>query len=147
MNGTNIKERGDVMASGHVSEALVARSQPRQPKSIRPKALICKSGPSEVLDACMLQLSRETDIEQIPTLAEGMQRCLLGGVDILFVNLFSFTARELTALAAFRSLRPAQPVVAVAGPEMEDAFLGSDLVDDVRILSGIGSSSSIPSRA
>jgi hypothetical protein len=82
----------------------------------------------------MLHLSRETDIEHISTLAEGMERCLQGGVDILFVNLFSFTARELTALAAFRSLRPSQPIVGLAGPEMEDAFIGCDLVDDVRIV-------------
>lgn len=125
------------MDNGYVSEAFVARSQPVRPKSNRPKALICKSGPAEVLDLCLMELSRETDVEQLPTLAEGMKRCLEGGVDILFVNLFSFTARELTALAAFRSLRPSQSVVAVAGPEMENAFIGSDIVDDVRIVSGL----------
>jgi len=124
------------MASLDSSEARATHLQAKQPKLNRPKALICKSGPAEVLDLCMMQLSREAEIEQIPTLAEAMERCLEGGVDILFVNLFSFTARELTALAAFRSLRPAQSVVAVAGPEMRNAFLGSDIVDDIRIVSG-----------
>jgi riboflavin biosynthesis pyrimidine reductase len=124
------------MASLDVTSARTARLQGMQPKSDRPKALICKSGPAEVLDICMMQFSEEADIEQVATLAEAMQRCLDGGVDILFVNLFSFTARELTALAAFRSLRPAQTVIAVAGPEMSNAFIGSDLVDEVRIVAG-----------
>jgi hypothetical protein len=124
------------MASLDVTNARTARHQDVQPRSDRPKALICKSGPAEVLDICMMQFSEEADIEQVATLAEAMQRCLNGGVDILFVNLFSFTARELTALAAFRSLRPAQTVIAVAGPEMSNAFIGSDLVDEVRIVAG-----------
>jgi len=122
------------MATGNVSGTRARHAQPEPRKSNRPKAIICKSGPAAVLDACMMELSRETEIEQIATLAEGMQRCLDGDVDILFVNLFSFTARELTALAAFRSLRPSQPIVGVAGPEMQDAFIGFDIVDDVRII-------------
>ncbi|HZE89970.1 MAG TPA: hypothetical protein VE404_10495 [Verrucomicrobiae bacterium] len=122
------------MASGEhsVAETIVAQTVPPMPA--RPKALICKTGPAEALDACMMKLGREVDLEALDTLAEGMERCLEGGVDTLFVNLFSFTARELTAIAAFRSLRPQQEVVAVAGPEMRNAFVDSSLFDDVRIV-------------
>jgi len=123
------------MTSLDVTNTRATRFDAARPKSDRPRALICKAGPVEVIDICMMQFSQEADIEQVATLAEAMQRCLDGGVDILFVNLFSFTARELTALAGFRSLRPAQQVIAVAGPEMSSAFIGSDLVDDVRIIS------------
>ncbi|MBI3448135.1 MAG: hypothetical protein HY049_04350 [Acidobacteria bacterium] len=122
------------MASGQPSVAETMVAQPVPPMPTRPKALICKTGPAEALDACMMKIGREVDLEALDTLAEGMERCLRGGVDILFVNLFSFTARELTAIAAFRSLRPLQPVVAVAGPEMRNAFVGSSLFDDVRIV-------------
>jgi len=132
------------MDNGPASKASLMRVQPKPQHPRRPNALICKAGPAEAIDTCMLQLSRETEVEQISTLAEGMQRCLQGGVDILFVNLFTFTARELTALAAFRSLRPSQPVVGLAGPEMEDAFIGCDLVDDVRIVSTHAQSATHP---
>jgi len=112
-----------------------AQSMHPQPPGDRPKALICKSGPAEVVDICLMHLSKEADVEQVPTLAEAMSRCLAGEVDILFVNLFSFTARELTALSAFRSMMPSQPVVAVAGTEMRNALIGADLADEVFILS------------
>jgi len=97
----------------------------------RPKALICKSGPEDVLDRCLLCLNGEVDVEQVPNLAEGLKRCLDGQVDILFVNLFSYTARELTALAAFRSLRPGIWVVAIARRDMKSTLLGTGLADEV----------------
>lgn len=97
----------------------------------RPKALICKAGPEEVLDACLMWIGREADIEQVTTLAEAMKRCLNGEVDILFVNLFAYTAGELTALAAFRDLRPDAWVVAVGRPEMRPVLLGAGLADEV----------------
>jgi len=97
----------------------------------RPKALICKPGPEDVLDRCLLCLGDEVDVEQVSSLAEGLQRCLDGHVDILFVNLFSYTARELTALAAFRSLRPDLWVVAIARRDMKSTLLGTGLADEV----------------
>lgn len=99
--------------------------------SSRPKALICKAAGDEVLNSCLLWLNREAEVEQVATLAEAMQRCLNGRIDILFVNLFSFTAGELTALAAFRELRPESQVVAIARPEMRPVLLSAGLVDEV----------------
>lgn len=97
----------------------------------RSKAIICKSGPAAVIDSCMLRLSDETEVEHVPTLAEGMQRCLDGGVDILFVNCFAVTARELTALLQFRNMAPDQRIVAVAGEEMTPALIAANLVDEI----------------
>jgi hypothetical protein len=79
----------------------------------------------------MLRLSDETDVEHVPTLAEGMQRCLDGGVDILFVNCFAVTARELTALLQFRNMAPDQHIVAVTGEEMTHALIAANLVDEI----------------
>ena len=118
-----------------------------QPPVNRPKALICKTGPVEVLDVCLMHLNQEADVDQVATLAEAMSRCLQGQVDILFVNLFSFTARELTALSAFRSMMPDQAVVAVAGQEMRNAFLGSDIADEVFILPPRPNHNSVQPRA
>jgi hypothetical protein len=97
----------------------------------RPKALICKSGPEDVLDHCLLCLSGEVDVEQVRSLGEGLKRCLDGNVDILFVNLFSYTAGELTALAAFRDMRPEIWVVAITRPEMSETVLGFGLANEV----------------
>lgn len=71
------------------------------------------------------------DVEQVSSLADGLERCLDGHVDILFVNLFSYTAKELTALAAFRSLRPGIWVVAIARRDMKATLLGTGLADEV----------------
>jgi hypothetical protein len=110
------------------------KAMPAKKVEHHPKALICKHGPAAVIDICMLRLDEKADIEQVPTLADGLKRCLEGGVDVLFVNLFSYTARELTALSAFRSMMPDQPVVAVAGADMQATFMGSDLVDEVFVV-------------
>lgn len=113
------------------SNATREETQPAPWSGSRSKGIICKSGPAEVLDSCLMHLSAEMDIEQVPTLAEGMRRCLVGGVDILFVNFFSVTAREMTALAAFRSMLPGQPVVAITESDLKSALLVADLADEV----------------
>ena len=110
----------------------------------RPKALICKAGPEEVLDHCLLCLSGEVDIEQVRTLGEAIKRCLKGNVDILFVNLFSYTAGELTALAAFRDMRPDVWVVAIARPEMRETVLGFGLANEVFVGSSLRNNNASP---
>ena len=97
----------------------------------REKAIICRSGPAEALDRLLLRFSGEMEIEHVPTLAEGMQRCIASKVDILLINLFTFTARELTALAAFRSMTPKQRVIILTDPVMKPVLDGADLADEI----------------
>jgi hypothetical protein len=93
-----------------------------------------------------MALNGEVDVEQVETLAEGMQRCLQGDVDILFVNLFSVTAREMTALAAFRSLLPEQRVVVITGADFRPTVLMAGLADEVLEFDGAHQSSPRPAR-
>jgi hypothetical protein len=83
------------------------------------------------MDACLMLLSSEADVEQVSTLAEAMQRCLDGRADILFVNMLSTTSRELTALAAFRSLKHTTWVVILASEEMRPVLMSMRIADEV----------------
>ncbi len=103
------------------------RIRPRK----RLRALLCRPGPDEVTDSCLMMLSREADIEQVPTLAEAMKRCLDGRADILFVNMFSSSSRELTALSAFRTLTPSLWIVALAPEDMKPSLIAMGIADEV----------------
>ena len=96
-----------------------------------PRALICKGAPEDVMDTCLLRLGLEAQIEHVPALGEAMRRCLKGRIDILLVNLMSFTGLELTALAAFRDLMPSALIVGVTSQEMKRPLLEAGVVDEV----------------
>lgn len=79
----------------------------------------------------MMMIGRDTDVEQLPTLAEAMERCLNGRADILFVNMFPISAADLTALSMFRRLAPGVWVVALASEELKQALLRAGIADEV----------------
>lgn len=114
-------------------ERRTYRAGRRMRPGTRLKALLCRPGPEEVTDNCLMVLSREVDTEQVSTLAEAMHRCLTGKIDILFVNTFSISSRELTALLAFRTLAPRLWIVALAPEEMKSSLIAAGIADEVLV--------------
>lgn len=83
----------------------------RSPDVFLGRVVVCKAAPGPVLDQVMNLLHDRQQLEPVETLAEGMQRCLEGGVDRLIVNMFGFTTCDLTALLIFHEIMPNQQIV------------------------------------
>ncbi len=81
------------------------------------RVLICKVGPREAIDQALMSCGRNARIGTVDSLGEAIASCLEGGVDTLIVNMFSFSAGELTALMMFREMRPRQEVVLLCGED------------------------------
>ena len=97
---------------------------------VRERILICKKAPAEAVDQEWTWGGRSSSIDAVGTLAEGLARCMNEPVDRLIVNMFSFTASELTALAFFRERNPFQHVVAVCREDVASMLLESNLADE-----------------
>jgi len=78
---------------------------------------MCKTGPPEATDQALMSCGRNARVGSVDSLAEAIALCLEGRVDTLIVNMFSFTAAELTALRVFREMRPGQEVVLLCGED------------------------------
>lgn len=96
----------------------------------RARILICKKAPAEAVDQEWTWGGRSASIDAVGTLAEGLALCMHEPVDRLIVNMFSFTASELTALAFFREMHPFQHLVAVCREDVASMLLESDLADE-----------------
>ena len=119
--------RQDTAGRNQKETDRTSRPQPRL------RAIICRTGQDNVMDTCLLMLGHEADVEQVPTLAAAMKRCLEGRADILFVNMFPITAKELTALSLFRSMVPDLWLVALASADLKPSLITTGIADEVLV--------------
>ena len=113
---------------------FAARNLIHESKLPRGKIVICKDGPSGVMDRALMWSGRALHIETVATLAEALQICMAEFVDHLVINMFSFTSSELTALAYFRQMKPRQHVVIFCREENATMVWAGGLADECQTI-------------
>jgi hypothetical protein len=107
-----------------------ARALIQESTAPRGRVVICKKGPSGAMDQALMWSGKALRIETAATLSEALQACMAEFVDHLVINMFSFTASELTALAFFRQMKPRQHVMVFCREESAAMVWAAGLADE-----------------
>lgn len=95
------------------------------------RRIVVARGSSEDREGLFLPHPRRGDqIELARDLADALQSCLDSPCDRLYVSLFSADPNELTSLAMFRAMKPAQHLVLVVDPAIRPLVEGLGLADE-----------------
>jgi len=95
------------------------------------RRIVVARGSSEDREGLFLPYPRRgEEIELAKDLAGALQSCLESPCDRLYISLFSADPSELTSLAIFRAMKPAQHLVLVVDPSIRTLVESMGLADE-----------------